>query len=127
MCPCDYQKYPSNWKSEIVPRILTRANNRCEICGIENRSEVHSCKIRIATGKGKAGYYQIWFTEKSDTIRIKHLTRWMIKKIRVILTVAHLDHDEQNQAVSDDRLMAMCQKCHLAYDADEKKRRKILR
>ena len=31
-----YKKYPSNWKTEIRPRILKRADNKCEICGVEN-------------------------------------------------------------------------------------------
>lgn len=34
---------------------------------------------------------------------------------RVVLTVAHLDHDTANN--SDDNLRALCQKCHLTYDA----------
>lgn len=33
----------------------------------------------------------------------------------VVLTVAHLDHDETN--VSDANLAALCQRCHLRYDA----------
>jgi len=33
----------------------------------------------------------------------------------VVLTVAHLDHAPENCA--DDNLMAMCQRCHLTYDA----------
>lgn len=34
--PCDYKEYPENWLSEIRPRILKRADNRCEWCGAEN-------------------------------------------------------------------------------------------
>lgn len=34
---------------------------------------------------------------------------------KVILTVAHLDHQPEN--CEDDNLMAMCQRCHLRYDA----------
>jgi len=34
--PCDYSKYPPNWKTEIRPFILERAGHRCEICGAEN-------------------------------------------------------------------------------------------
>jgi 5-methylcytosine-specific restriction endonuclease McrA len=34
---------------------------------------------------------------------------------KVILTVAHLDHNPANCA--DDNLRALCQKCHLTYDA----------
>lgn len=33
----------------------------------------------------------------------------------VVLTVAHLDHDPQNNA--DENLRALCQRCHLTYDA----------
>ena len=33
----------------------------------------------------------------------------------VVLTVAHLDHDPQNCA--DENLRALCQRCHLTYDA----------
>lgn len=38
-----------------------------------------------------------------------------ITESRVILTVAHLDHAPQNCAA--DNLKAMCQRCHLTYDA----------
>ena len=34
---------------------------------------------------------------------------------KVVLTVAHLDHNGQN--VEDENLRALCQKCHLTYDA----------
>ena len=34
---------------------------------------------------------------------------------KVVLTVAHLDHNPQNCA--DDNLKALCQRCHLTYDA----------
>ena len=38
-------------------------------------------------------------------------------------TIAHLDHDELNHSVSLERLAALCQLCHLRYDAKEKYRR----
>lgn len=85
--PINYKKYPPNWKSEIRPAILERANHKCEKCGAENY------KPNPITGS------------------------------KVVLTIAHLDHDETNHDVSLDRLMAMCQKCHLTYDAPEKARR----
>jgi 5-methylcytosine-specific restriction endonuclease McrA len=34
---------------------------------------------------------------------------------KVILTVAHLDHDTTHN--TDDNLKALCQRCHLTYDA----------
>ncbi len=38
---------------------------------------------------------------------------------RVVLTVAHLDHTPENCAHSN--LRAMCQRCHLTYDAEHHK------
>lgn len=84
--PIDYKRYPPNWKTEIRPAILERANNCCEHCGVENYS--------IRDGK------------------------------KIVLTIAHLDHDEENWNVSYDRLAALCQRCHLRYDAKEKARRR---
>jgi 5-methylcytosine-specific restriction endonuclease McrA len=37
----------------------------------------------------------------------------------VVLTVAHLDHDETNWEVEDDRLLTLCASCHLRYDAPD--------
>ena len=86
--PVDYSKSPPNWKTEIRPRILARAENCCEVCGEAN------------------------YTEHSET------------GSKVILTISHLDRDPENWDVADDRLMAMCQRCHLNYDrADNNWRR----
>ena len=77
--PIDYKEYPENWKTEIRPKVLERANNCCEFCGIKN------------------------YTVKENGTKI-------------VLTIAHLDHDKQNHDISLDRLKALCQKCHLQYD-----------
>jgi len=39
------------------------------------------------------------------------------------LTIAHLDHDRDNFDVFDERLAALCQKCHLNYDRNGEKNR----
>ena len=39
---------------------------------------------------------------------------------KVVLTCAHLDHDPTN--CDDANLAALCQKCHLGYDAEHHKR-----
>ena len=98
--PIDYKKYASNWKTEIRPSILERAENRCEFCGVEN----YVVGYRDENGK---------FVVSADKNR---------KLFKIVLTVAHLNHD-----VSDNRpenLKALCQKCHLAYDAKERKRKR---
>ena len=122
--PIDYSKYPPNWKTEIVPRILHRADNCCEFCGVENGKELTSVPLRIKSD-GRYKIKRLWITDPSDVYRLKlHNTRAGESKIvKVVLTVAHLDHDEENHDVKDDRLKALCQPCHLNYDASEKQRR----
>ena len=110
--PINYKKYPANWK-EIRQRILERAENKCEKCGLQNRQIV-------ASHKG----------EDKKVIWVRHflasfLKNKDIKAVKVVLTIAHLDHDEVNHDVKDERLAAMCQLCHLRYDIEEKKKRKL--
>jgi len=97
--PCDYSIYPSNWKTEIRPAVLLRADNRCEVCGLPNKVYINRYTREICL-------------MNEDNA------------ILVILTIAHLDHDETNADIKLDRLKAMCQRCHLRYDRLEKKRRK---
>jgi len=122
--PIDYSKYPPNWKTEIVPRILKRAGNKCEKCGLENKQKVYSMQLYIRSNEnGRYGHKTIWLRDIRDAKKIEHLTTRKMKVVTVILTIAHLDHDETNHEITDDRLMAMCQWCHLNYDAKEKYRR----
>lgn len=122
--PCDYSKYPNNWKTEIVPRILKRAKNRCEICGLDNYSIVYSLRFYMRNNEnGRYGNRVIWFRDARDAEKVHHIATGKINQVRVILTIAHLDHDEENWNITDDRLRAMCQYCHLNYDAKEKYRR----
>ena len=122
--PIDYSKYPANWKSEIVPRILGRAAHKCEICGIENKTKATSIALRVNIN-GKYKIKRFWITNESDIIRMMPFgIPKETKEIKVVLTIAHLDHDEENHNIPDDRLKAMCQYCHLNYDAEEKYRRK---
>lgn len=123
--PIDYKKYPKNWLTEIRPRILKRANNTCEFngCNFKNGEIVWSVKLY---DKNK----RIWVRTKEEAIKKAIENGWnceisypIIKKVKVVLTVAHLDHDEENTNVTDDRLKAACQICHLRYDAKEKYRR----
>ena len=122
--PINYDDYPPNWSSEIVPRILERAGNCCEVCGIRNRATPYSIPIRCVTrGQVIASVRRIWVSDTGDMIRLKGIQWFDVKRVRVILTVGHLDHDVENHDVSDDRLKAMCQICHLHYDLEEKMHR----
>lgn len=87
--PENRSKYPKDWKL-ILERIrFERAGNRCEVCGVPN----YACVNRITR--------ELCLSDEFNAIRI-------------VLTVAHLDHNPENYA--DDNLKAMCQKCHNSYD-----------
>jgi len=123
--PIDYSNYPKNWLSEIRPRIMKRANNTCEFegCDFEHTEHVWSVKYR-----GKVtGWFRDYHEAIKSPITIECKNGKTIpnpKPVKVVLTIAHLDHDETNKNITDDRLKAACQLCHLRYDAKEKYRRK---
>lgn len=99
--PENKKRYPANWKQISEEIRFNRANNRCEVCGIENHTTVHS------------------FTENGETVwRPLDIGEWYFKgcpkTVKVILTVAHLDHQPEN--CDPGNLKAMCQKCHNSYD-----------
>jgi hypothetical protein len=132
--PIDYKKYPPNWLKEIRPRIMQRANNTCECDGCDFK---HLEEVWAVRHKGKTiGWFRD-FNEanahpKTMESNYNHKLKKTIdipnpKKVKVVLTIAHLDHDETNHSVLDDRLMAMCQICHLRYDAKEKYRRQLMK
>ena len=84
--------YPYNWATEIRPRIMARAGEdlgrgipgSCEWCHILNHSFVA----------------RAWRKDRELS--------------RVVLTIAHLDHDPANN--DPDNLRALCQMCHNTHD-----------
>ena len=108
--PIDYSKYPANWL-ELRSAVLARAKNKCEFCGVEN----YLFGYRDNDGQ---------FHELSG-MQLEAADLDGDKVIQIILTIAHLDHDEENHDVKIDRLAALCQRCHLSYDIPEKRRRRF--
>ena len=104
--PINYSKYPPNWKSEIRPAILKRADNKCEFCGVDN----------YAIGyRSEYGWNEIEKSFAGDMIA-EDARDMGYKVIKIILTIAHLDHDIANNDYAN--LKALCQKCHLHYDRE---------
>ena len=110
--PENRQRYPADWRA-ISARIRERADNRCEQCQAPN-AEV------IARGVDHhAGTYMLPDGEVRDAVTGAVLGRargseYPARYVRVVLTVAHLDHVPEH--CDDDNLRALCQRCHLAYD-----------
>jgi len=122
--PINYSLYAKNWKTEIRPAILRRANNCCEKCGVGNYAAVRWDKeskeweracgnIHVdAIGMGDCTYKEArilcdFWNESSDGEG-----KWIV----ICLTIAHLDHNINNNNYSN--LSALCQRCHINHDKD---------
>ena len=117
--PCNYKLYPKNWKTEIRPAILQRAENKCEACGVDNY------EVGYRTLTGEFIDWQIIHDQLEDfgndmfdnvLSHCFHKDGNPTKPLKIVLTIAHLDHDINNNQFSN--LKALCQKCHLAHDAE---------
>lgn len=99
--PIDYSKYHPEWKDKIRPDILKRAAMRCEQCGIRHKWKGFRIK----------GVFHRVNDEKQEAAAVSAGYR----VFRVILTIAHLDHNIGNNNYNN--LKALCQQCHNRYDA----------
>jgi hypothetical protein len=109
--PCNYKEYPSDWK-QIRARILIRANNRCEKCGLKNHI--------IISKKDRKEVINFDWHRYNELLKAEYAPSQILKRMnctKVVLTIAHLDNDHRNENVTDDRLLALCQSCHLKMDA----------
>jgi 5-methylcytosine-specific restriction endonuclease McrA len=83
--PVDRSKYPPNWREISHDIRFRRARGKCE-----GSPKFPNCEAEHGQPHPETGS-------------------------KVILTVAHLDHNPSNNTPSN--LRAMCQRCHLSYDA----------
>lgn len=98
--PENKKLYPANW-NEIRALVLELADNQCEFCGVENYA--------IGYRDDDGNFHKLPGLESEI-----HALDGK-KPLRIVLTVAHLDHNPANNDRSN--LRALCQKCHLSYDA----------
>lgn len=102
--PCDYSKYPPNFRTEIRPRILARAGNKCERCGVPNYAEGY---------REKDGTFVESTGMQADTDALDGK-----KIIKIVLTIAHLENPDPMDC-RDENLAALCQMHHLQLDAKQ--------
>lgn len=113
----DPKKYPANWK-EIVARVNARDGNRCKFCGAGNgkwivRHPENPFLFDSFDDTEKA--WNFVFTQEGLGRYEVHAS----KPIRVVLTTAHLvDKDKMN--ADEANLAALCQRCHLILDKDDR-------
>lgn len=105
--PLRRELYPPNWAA-ISKSIREREGQKCKWCGVPNHE------------RGARDRYGVWHNV-SDIDSMKSDTGFALfgdypKIIKIILTVAHIDHDPSNNA--DENLAALCQRCHLNHDRE---------
>lgn len=111
--PFDRKKYPANWR-DISRTIRERANGRCECtgqCGDEH-PPAGCCAPNGETILRDADAPERWSLHGGCSLCLGGDPE--CRPVRVVLTVAHLDHDTTNN--DPENLRAFCQRCHLRYD-----------
>jgi hypothetical protein len=103
-------RYPKNWP-EIRARILRRARNRCEECGVRDRD--------WGWRDGEGRFHSVPRSPLRDAGLIRPPFDVATRKgtlhiIEIILTVSHTDHVPEH--CTDDNLRALCQQCHNRHD-----------
>jgi len=113
--PENRSRYPKDWKA-ISAAIRERAGNRCEACGVPNGE---------LGGRDPDGKWHKTNPKGERLLRLEyprpgeywHCQGWAgdrLRIIRIVLTVAHLDHTPENCDPAN--LRAWCQRCHNLYD-----------
>lgn len=100
--------YPANWKTEIRPRILARAGNCCEQCGVPNRA------IGWRNDDGKFNVVEL-DGDMKRVAELQHDYGDVFRLVLIVLTIAHV-YDESPSNCADDNLAAWCQRCHNNHD-----------
>lgn len=118
--PENVGRYPKDWAS-ISARIRERAGNKCEDCGVSNYE---------FGGRAPDGTWHKSLPSGEKLLRLEWpqpgemawCAGWpeQLRIVRIVLTVAHLDHQPENCA--DENLRCWCQRCHNRYDAAERRR-----
>lgn len=116
--PENLHRYPKDWP-QIRQRILARAGNCCERCGVANHrlgGRDSSGEFLPAVPKGEKLLRLEWPTPGEEWFCGKGERIEKLRIIRIVLTIAHLDHVVEN--CGDDNLQALCQRCHLVHDVE---------
>jgi hypothetical protein len=109
--PDNKGRYPANWPA-LRQAVLERAGGRCECqgeCGShpQERCAAPHWQWVLRDPLCRAVWYPVTAWD---------LPGWVLQAapVRIILTLAHLDHQPEGDDVT--RILAMCQRCHLNYD-----------
>ncbi len=101
--PINYKEYHPKWS--LISRLIRffRAKNKCEWCDAPNGRLIY----RPIKGSPK---WELW----PEGMQSEALTLDGYKSVKIVLTVAHIDHNKTNNRFKN--LAALCQRCHLKHD-----------
>jgi hypothetical protein len=103
----------AHWRA-IQARIRERAWNRCEQCGKPNREQVSTISGRDwMYWRASMGYWTDETGKEFPQLAIAE-SDIDVRRIRVQLHVAHLNHTPGDDR--DENLKLLCQWCHFHYD-----------
>lgn len=123
--PENKHRYPTDWP-EISARVREDAGQCCEWCKAPNGTMIRRA---VTSVDGLAVYRMDDDPDMVDGVsaddgQVVPGTCWdeqdWGKPVRVVLTVAHMDHRPENCA--RENLKALCQRCHNRYDAPMRRR-----
>jgi hypothetical protein len=109
------------WRKVVRPRILARAENKCEDCGAPNHASVLRAFGWWTPANIESGKFML--SERIVMLPWHHaghpgqlacFPRESCHWTSIVLTVAHLNHVAGDDR--DENLKALCGWCHLNYD-----------
>lgn len=124
--PIDYKNYPPYWQQFSRYIRLERAKNRCEKCKAPNGETVN---------RGVLDGEPFWHDQSTGIVyaakdgliigRARCYELEIERETKIVLTVAHLDHDggvcdckkrTGRKCALPWHVLALCQRCHLLMD-----------
>ncbi|MEZ0485417.1 hypothetical protein [Fibrella aquatica] len=122
--PINYKlNYNPNFKKLSAWIRFERAKNCCEQCGIRNYTVIEYLDEAIDDTHPFDTFKEARAFADAQNQSHQSAGKWNVRFSVVTLTVAHLDHNEKNDAL--DNLKALCNRCHLNFDRrDNWKRRR---
>ncbi len=110
--------YPIDWHELSAVVRFDRAGGRCEDCRRPHGQVIH----HLGDGRWFDPLDELWRDDRGATIDWPDYGDYAaLRKMRVVLAAAHLDHDPSNNRLGN--LKALCQRCHLRHDRHVHRRR----
>lgn len=105
--------YPIDWQQISETIRFGRAGARCEQCERPHMSYV----AHLGDGRWWDSAARYWRNDRGRRVPVKGFNLASVRTTYVVLACAHLNHDPGDSTPGN--LRALCQRCHIIYDAAE--------